>query len=231
MNDFSKVSKYFFVALLFVFSAVWGSAWIDKTTNPTPTPIPQVIYTVTCPEDIDAYKALEEKGQIVKLVGETPMNVINGVFNGSEVVITKNETKESKVACGYLHIKVRTSRGALEYYEDIYINPDNFGGHLNKVSKFGPGDGNQFSQYFFSLSDIKYWESKDRRVVSEADWASLLNASPFLTFTIALNTTDPDGFVDEVSIAYKCKSPITGEENSGCSINLTDSKSVTETLP
>jgi hypothetical protein len=231
MKNFFKASMYFGAALLFVLSAIWGSSLITKLTNPAPSPIPQVIYTVTCPKDIDSYKALEEKGQIVKLVENAPMNVVNGVFNRSKIVITKNETKESKVACGYLRIKARTSRGALESYEDVYINPETFGGHLNKINQFGPGDGNQFSEYFFSLDDIKYWENKNRRVVAEADWASLVNAKPELTFVIGLNTTDPDGFVDEVSIAYKCKSPITGEENSGCSLKVTGSEHGKEALP
>lgn len=44
------------------------------------------------------------------------------------------------------------------------------------------------------------------------------NVSSQLTFSIDLNSNDKTGFIDEVSIAYKCWDPNTGLENTGCQL-------------
>lgn len=226
MNDFIKALKYFGIALLFVFSAVWGSALIGRWVNPpTPTPTLVSLYkSITCPDDIAAYNALHENSsQVVKLIPKRKsMFAANGKFINSQIVIIKNETEESKVACGYLLVRAgTTSNGALRSWENVYINPNNFGGHINSENQIGLGDGREFSEYIFPLNKIQYWKTrvdKARGNLSSADWASLLNVSEKVSFEIALNTNERTGFIDEVSIAYKCWNPATGEENNGCKL-------------
>ena len=223
-----RIFAFFAISFVFIVATIKFASWVTRKTgtgdivNQIPTPSYSVI---TCPKDLNSYKALENKKQIVHLF-ENPVKsyALNYSFNwanGFKTVITKNDTQTSKIACGYLRVKVHTNKGGLAFYENLYINPNNFGGHLNKSAKFGgPGDGNDFSEYYFALDDIKYWEDKNRREVLSADWASLLNVSPKVTFLIALNTTDPGGTIDDISIGYKCKDPVTGQENTGCSLSV-----------
>lgn len=219
-----KGAQVAFIALAIITVGSLIQVGVRNLFPSTETPPPQ-FQTIVCPKDIDSFKVLEDKKQIVRLF-ESPVKsyAIKSSFNwanGFKTVVTKNNTQESKVACGYLYVKVHTSEGGLVSYQDVYINPDNFGGHLYKDAKFGgPGDGNNFSEYYFALDDIKYWKSKNRREILSVDWASLLNVSPKVTFLIALNTTDSGGTIDDISIAYKCKDPVTGEENSGCSLTV-----------
>lgn len=187
------------------------------------TPAP-VYKSITCPDDIAAYNALRENSsQVVKLIPKRKsMFAANGKFINSQIVIIKNETEESKVACGYLLVRAgTTSNGALRSWENVYINPNNFGGHINSENQIGIGDGREFSEYVFSLNKIQYWKTRVDRArgnLSRVDWASLLNVSEKVSFEIALNTNDRTGFIDEVSIAYKCWNPATGEENNGCKL-------------
>lgn len=69
MNDYKKIAFLFVGALLFVFSAVLGSALIDKgikssngETTPTPTPMAQKYEVITCPKDVSAFEDLRING-------------------------------------------------------------------------------------------------------------------------------------------------------------------------
>ncbi|KKQ41961.1 MAG: hypothetical protein US61_C0036G0009, partial [Parcubacteria group bacterium GW2011_GWE2_37_8] len=153
-------------------------------------------------------------------------------FVNSQVVIAKSETATSKVACGYLFIRAGTETvGALQSWEDVYINPNAFGGHLLSKSAFSVNDGQSYSEYIYSLDKIQYWRSIQDHSILTADWASLLNVSPEVSFTIALNTNDHTGFIDEVSIAYKCWDPATGEENTGCRLSVKSSEDINTSQP
>lgn len=225
------------VVLLILFVGAVLIVWNVTRGGKTGTTSSPAYSVIACPKDIRAFKELKEKGQMVKLIPE-PKNMYarRGVFVNAETVVTKNETKDSKIACGYLYVKAHTQNGPLASYQDVYINPDNFGGHINSHAdnnQFGPGDGNERSEYLFLLDDIKYWKSKNRGDVLNADWASLLNVSPEVTFIIALNAEDPSnsGYMDEVSIVYKCKNPTTGEENFDCKLQATPPKFSESSLP
>lgn len=180
---------------------------------------------IACSEDFTSYSTLVDTGKKVSLIqGKKSMFAEDGKFVNSEIVITKNETDKSKVACGYLFVKAGTDSGALRTWENLYINPNDFGGHISPKNQFGPGDGNNYSAYLFSLNKISYWKNLSdhaRGVVSDADWAALLNVSKTVSFIVALNTEDKSGFIEEMSIAYKCWDPTTGKENSDCSLSVT----------
>lgn len=226
--DFWKALQYFSAALIFVLSAVYLSSWITGGQGVNNQPIPGSItrFVVSCPADFLSYQLLREKpGHIVSLIDtRKSMFAANGEFVNSQIVITKNETKESKVACGYLLVRAGTgTNGALQSWENLYINPNEFGGHINSRNQFGPGDGRNYSEYLFSLNDIEYWKTRTERVrgnLLKADWATLLNVQSSLSFDVALNTENKTGFIDELSIIYKCWNPKTGEENDGCKIDV-----------
>lgn len=212
------------------------SLFTPKETIPIP-PQPPVYKAVTCPNDYSSYQLLtENNSQTVKLIDKRKvMFARSGRFVNTQVVITKNETKESKVACGYLYVRAGTlTYGALQFWEYLYINPNDFGGHIDKENQFGSGDGRNYSEYLFSLNKVKYWKdnrnfSKDSLLI--ADWGALLNVSDTVSFQIAFNTSDYTGFIDELSIAYKCLNPTTGEENNGCRLSIVSTNDTVTTNP
>lgn len=76
---------------------------------------------------------------------------------------------------------------------------------------------------------MRYWKTRADRnndTLLSADWAALLNVSETVKFEIALNTNNQFGFIDELSIAYKCWNPATGEENTGCKLDIADSNDI-----
>lgn len=180
---------------------------------------------VSCDPTNLAYTSFltEKPNQSVSLIPyHENMSAKDGQFVNSTVIITKIETKDSKVACGYLYAKAGTEKnGALQSWENLYINPNNFGGHIDPKSAIWTNDGNKYSEYLFLLNQIQYRRSLNNRTLLTADWASLLNVSPSVDFQIGLNTNDSTGFVDQLSIAYKCWDPKTGEENTGCKLTVT----------
>jgi len=225
MRNLFNALFYLTVGLVFVVGGAWISNKLIQGTDTTPLP---AIPVITCLADSQSYKSLiENNGQVVKLIGsKKSMYASNGRFINSRKVITKNETEKSKVACGYLLVKAHTELyGALQSWENVYINPDNFGGHINSENQIGVGDAREFSEYIFPLNEIQYWKTRAARGrggLSNADWASLLNVSKEVTFVIALNTEENSGFIDEISITYKCWDPTTGEENKECKLEVSD---------
>jgi hypothetical protein len=236
MNNVTKGFLVVLAGLAFVTAGALIQNFIRNLFTPAPEPTP-VYKSVSCPDDIATYNALRENSsQVVKLIPERKlMFAANGRFINSQIVITKNETKESKVACGHLLVRAGTVRsGALQSWENVYINPNNFGGHINSENQIGVGDGREFSEYVFPLNKIQYWKTRVDRArgnLSSADWASLLNVSEKVTFEIALNTNDRSGFIDEVSIAYKCWNPTTGKENNGCKLRVISEEDKQTTSP
>lgn len=221
--NFLKAIGFFFAALIFVLSAVFLSKWINGDSKPitSTTTIPEIIERkmVSCPPDRLSYSTVSQN---VKLIDkETAMFAENGKFANPQVIIAKSETSDSKVACGYLFVRAGTkSNGALQDWEDVYINPNSFGGHIISKSAISINDGENYSEYLFSLDRIPYWATSERKSVLNADWAALLNVSNEVKFDIALNTNDKTGFINEIAIAYKCWNPKTGEENTGCKLDV-----------
>lgn len=221
--NFFKAIGFFLAALIFVLSAVFLSKWItgEPKQNPQTVIIPETIerIMVSCSPDRLSYSTVNQN---VKLIDkETAMFAKDGKFANPQVVITKSETNDSKVACGYLFVRAGTkSNGALQEWEDVYINPNSFGGHIISKSAISINDGENYSEYLFSLDRIPYWATSGRKSVLNADWAALLNVSNEVKFDIALNTNDKTGFINEIAIAYKCWNPKTGEENTGCKLDV-----------
>jgi hypothetical protein len=147
-----------------------------------------------------------------------------GDFINTQVVITKSETATSKIRCGYLFVSAGTNKGALvPAWEDVVIYLDIYGGHLIPDNAIWVNNGALSSQYLYSLDKIQYWDTHFRNNIISTDWASLLNVSNTIKFTIKLNTENQTGFIDNVSIAYKCWNPITGDENKDCKMKVISS--------
>jgi len=189
--------------------------------------LPSERIAVSCSPDFLSYQELSKNPtHVVSLISDRKlMHAANGKFINSEIIITKNETKESRVACGYLFVRAGTDTyGSLQSWENLYINPNEFGGHIKSENHIGGGDNVDYSEYLFPLSDMEYWKTRNARsqgILSRADWSVLLNVSDTVIFIIAMNTENPTAFIDELSIAYKCWNPATGEENDKCSLIVT----------
>lgn len=237
--EIKKAAGVFGFGLLFVVGAVFLSSWVTGVFGPeslkptdtaTTTPIENSPRSaVTCPPDFLSYQALsQDEKSVVHLVNRRiAAYAENGEFR-SRVVVTKIETDKSKVACGYLMVRAGTETyGALQSWENLYINPNEFGGHINADTNIGQGDGAEYSEYVFPLSKMHYWKTRNDRVNGNAlmaDWGVLLNVSETIGFEIGLNTTDKTGFIDSFSIAYKCWNPETGEQNYDCSIQVVENE-------
>jgi len=221
--QFLKALMYFIFALAFVLLSVFLSSKIQNK-NPVEK-IEDNRGIVECaPNYLEYQKLIENPENVVNLISTTtPMYAENGEFK-SKIVITKIETEKSKVACGYLFIRAGTeTNGPLQSWENLYINPNEFGGHINAENNIGPGDSSNYSEYLFSLSKMKYWKTRDDRTKGSlltADWGVLLNVSKTISFEIGLNTNDKTGSIDRFSIAYKCWDPNTGKENQECKIEI-----------
>lgn len=221
MKTFFKAVGFLALGLAFVAGGAWVSEKIRKQENP---PVNKV--TVSCPPDRLSYtNFIQDQGNVVKLIpNRKAMSAANGEFINSEVVITKNETKDSKVACGYMFVRAGTIKyGALQSWENLYINPNDFGGHIVPNDSISRNDGKEYSEYLFSLDKIQYRRTRNDREILSADWAALLNVSPEVKFNIALNTEEATGFIDELLIAYKCWDPATGKESTGCKLTVKNS--------
>ena len=73
------------------------------------------------------------------------------------------------------------------------------------------------TEILFNLNQINYTEM----LLSEArkaDWSALLNVSDRTRFDVALSTSDQGGIIDDVSIAYQCWSPETGQTAHDCQL-------------
>jgi hypothetical protein len=187
----------------------------DATQPPEPPPV--VKNVVTCPPDNLSYGQVSKNVQLIS--NRINLYAKDGGFVNPQVVIAKTETSTSKFACGYLFIQAGTKTyGALQAWENVYVNPNGFGGHLNKESALSVNDGLEYSKYIYPLNKIQYWPGTGRQSLLTADWAALLNVSNNIKFDINLNTNDQSGFIDEITIAYKCWNPETGEENADCKL-------------
>lgn len=216
MNNFVKSVGVFIIGLLFVVSGAWLSDKVRKrSTLETPRSI------VDCPSDFIHYSSLSNnEDRTVKLISkETSMFASGGKFVNPQVVITQNKSDKSEMACGYLFIRTGTKNyGPLQNWEDVYINPTGFGGHVSIDNAISVNEGEEYSEYLIPLERVMYWRTKLRTSKLNANWVALLNVSVEVPFGIGLNTNNQNGFIDEISITYKCWNPTTGEENNNCQL-------------
>src|SRR3990167_9098802 len=146
MKNLFKALGDVVAALLFVVVASWLSGKIKPENNP-PVVLP-VKPAVSCPIDFLSFTTI---GQKVNLIDKRmAMFANNGQFINPQIVVAKSETDNSKVACGYLFVRAGTqTNGALQSWEDVYINPNMFGGHIISQNAIVINDGSEYSEYLF----------------------------------------------------------------------------------
>lgn len=179
-----------------------------------------IIKKPECADSTNAYQKLREQGKVVTLVDDVTSYGANGVFPNIEVVLVNSIRKGSEVACGYLFLKGSTSGSALEDWENFYVKPDQFGGHIETKNPISINDRDGYTEQLFNLNDISYRLKQKDTEIRDADWTALLNVSDRIEFSIALNTLDKSGFIDEVSIVYQCWNPDTGELTDDCELQV-----------
>lgn len=174
----------------------------------------------SCPDTTDAFYKLKNSGQIVTLAENLNSYGENGYFVNKKFTVVKSTGSGSQIACGYLYVKAHTRENKpLQFkWEHPYIKPGQFGGHIETGNSIIPSTNNEGTELLFNLSKINYRIKNNDSETRKADWAALLNVSDETQFDIALNTIDKTGILDEVSIAYQCWSPETGEITRDCKL-------------
>lgn len=220
MKSYPKVAVQVFIILAIGIGFVWLSSSFSKQ-KPQEEIVKEVIKEVilkrpSCPNTSEYFTELKNAGQIVVLAKNLNSYGIDGNFVKVKRTIVKSVGSGSQIACGYLYVKAHVAGRALqEKWEHPYVKPDEFGGHLIIDSAIVNKGEAGATELIFNLGNINYTEilSSETR---KADWAALLNVSDRTTFDTALSTTNESGIIDEVSIAYQCWNPETGQTTHDC---------------
>lgn len=225
-------SKYITIAiqLIFIFGLGIAAIWVTSLVNkeaPSEEVIREIVKEVvlkkpSCPDTTDAFFTLKDSGQLVTLAKNLNTYGENGAFVNSKITVVKSTGSGSQIACGYLYVKAHGKDGrALQVqWEHPYINPGQFGGHLETKNSIVPQIYGETNEFLFNLSKINYKLSNSSVEIRQADWAALLNVSDHIQFEVALNTVDRAGTLEEVSIAYQCWSPETGQITHDCRLSV-----------
>jgi hypothetical protein len=184
-----------------------------------------VLKTPECFGGFDEFNNLLNKGQFVKLVDGKYSYAFKGRFV-NELSVNVERSGAGIVACGYLYIKSSVGNRKLDdVSESIYVNPQKFGGHIlrSKTLEIKEPIKNK-TEVLLPLSEIAYLPHVPYDPRSQnykmANWVNLLNVDGVTNFDIALSSLYKSGYIDEISIAYKCWNPETGKETSDCQLGV-----------
>lgn len=181
-----------------------------------------------CERTVEEYRTLVSNGQSITLLS----NAISYAGQGERFVksydINLIRSGEGEVACGYLYAKVSKANQSIdEKFDSIYVNPQGLGGHLLRSRSIQIDDpADNFTEVLFPLASIPYLPNIPYRPEAQnfeiANWSKLLNVSQKTAFEVGLSTLSPSGVINELTIAYKCWNPETGEETMGCQLSVED---------
>ncbi|MFA6533168.1 MAG: hypothetical protein WCT22_04195 [Patescibacteria group bacterium] len=186
---------------------------------------PVVLRAPECPENFEAYKKLMEGGHFVRLVDNQKSYASGGKFVGSRQIDVK-KSGPGQIACGYLYVRAKIDGKSLDKkYDSVYINPQNFGGHILRSKTISISDPiPNTTETLLPLNSVSYLPNipynPDAQNYRLADWVKLLNVSDKINFQIGLSTQDHRGVIEDVSLVYKCWNPETGAENTDCQLSL-----------
>jgi hypothetical protein len=189
------------------------------------TTIEKVVKTPDCDNSFGEYKTLIDKGQYLVLAKDKSAYSANGHFV-NDFIVNVNRMGDGKIACGYLYIKTRKDGHSLDpNYDSIYINPNDFGGHILRSKSLEiPQKEQNKTEVLLPTNSISYIpnvpynpNAQDYKV---SNWSNLFNVSDQINFKIGLSTIDPQGYIDQIIIAYKCWDPNTGLESHDCQLSL-----------
>lgn len=187
--------------------------------------VEKIIRIPECGDSYDDYKALVDKGQYLTLVNNKNMYASAGQFVNA-IDINVNRSGKDVIACGYLYIKANVNGGNLDWqYDSIYINPNGFGGQIlrSKSLKINSEEDNK-TFVLLPLNSISYLptlpynpEAQNYKI---ANWVNLLNVANKVNFKIGLSSLNPNSYINEITIAYKCWDSNTGKETQDCQLGL-----------
>lgn len=224
------LTRAFLLLITLTGSLFLASYLVNKfdATRPTPNEVgPKVEYVVvhrpSCEwKSKDSFA--EMPWSLTFAEGQKTYGIPKGPFVNLKSYEIKTEGKD-EFNCGY--VRVTMSKGGKPtnpLLETPFIAPQEFGGHLALQQALYIEKTDTATIAYFPLRSVPYFEgqpfdprSKDYNL---ADWANLLNVNSRVTFQVALNTSDPQGKIESITIAYKCWNPDTGKDGSDCALGI-----------
>jgi len=212
----------------FVIILIIGSAIVLGTTslvNLIREPEVKIIKTPECGDNFDDYKKLVDKGQFLTLAKNKNAYALKGQFI-NDFNVNVNRSGDGQIACGYLYVEARINGKELDkQYDSIYINPAGFGGHILRSKSFQVESAEvNKTKVLLLLNSISYLPTIPYNPSAQnykiANWVNLLNTGDKVNFEIGLSSLDPRGYIDEITIAYKCWDSNTGKETQNCQLSL-----------
>lgn len=207
------------------FGAIWATSFLVDDEKPNKEEIAEEVVEkiiVKRPECSDTFDSYNNLKKVTLVQGHNSYG--NGIdFVNKKILNVKSSGSGSKIACGYLYFEGRVGDRPLQQeWENLYIKPSQFGGHIVSDNAIINREVNNKTQLLFNLKNIEYRLTKDSLGTRTADWSSLLNVSNLIEFEIALNTLFPDGVIETVNLAYQCWSPETGKITDDCELVVQD---------
>lgn len=186
--------------------------------------VEKIVKPPECQRNLEAFQLLIKDKQVVRLIENMRMYAANGkLINAQDITIARSG--QGEIACGYVYIRARKNGSALEEkYESIYMNPQEFGGHLLNRRSIELPVSEKITELLLPLNSISYLPDSpynpDAQNYQVSNWVKLLNVSNEIKFHIGLSAADPRGIIEQISIAYKCWNPDTGEETQDCQLSI-----------
>jgi hypothetical protein len=166
-------------------------------------------------EIIKKLSPYENKESLQKVV--LVENFENTVENTKQTASFSRKIKVTgKIKQGYLFVRASADSQPLFDGEDVYVKmsailPPNYsykeyGGHLVVAKSLDTPGSKSWTEYLYSLDDIKY---KDNYLqtdveITSGNWLRLLNEGNN-QFTVGFTSTTKKGIVHELSIYYECQ--------------------------
>lgn len=177
-----------------------------------------------CEESSDEFLKLKKQNKYLKILGGQKSHGSGGRFIGGRDVVV-SITGQDEIACGYLYVRASKSNKPLEVeYDSVYVNPQRFGGHILRSKSIYENNTETYTEALISLDSISYLPglpyNPDAQNYKIADWSKLLNVNSHVIFSFGLSTTDVNGIIEEIGIAYKCWDSNTGIETSNCQLSV-----------
>src|SRR3989338_262768 len=225
------------IFLAVVFFIVFGASFLTKSLTTNKEEVKEIVNEVikekrvviskpSCQNTLDEYLMLKSKGNSLQMVNGLSAYATNEQFVGDVEKIV-GITGQGEIACGYLYIRASANKKSLsDIYDSVYINPQDFGGHILRNKGIMSVSTDNYTEALIPLDSVSYLPSKpynpEAKNFGIADWSKLLNVNSHLKFNIGFSTENRGGLIEDISIAYKCWNPTTGEETDNCLLSLVD---------
>lgn len=213
-----KTLVFFMILAGYAGVALLGYISRPKQTIQIPPEIIQPV--VKCTTDPSSFEGTDKK---LGIIANKPSNGSGGNLRGYKVTLARTGLT-SDVACGYLMYQVSFGGKPVEQESmALYMRPtgSQLGGHIwpdeNRGAVIKTVENK--TQVIMPLDAITY-DDTAKYPIKQANWASLLNVSDHIEFEVALSADVPNGRIDLVQLAYKCKNKDSGKEDDVCLLEV-----------